>query len=368
MIDSSTFLPLRGIGLLPAVIQRAFALASALDEPDAAHTLLRVTEVHREGLVLHDGERLLSGRMRPALRTALAEASDAIAVGDWVLAARTDLQEWWVHARVPPLNQLARRLHDGRDKVQRQVIVSNVDTALLVMGLDLDFNLRRLERYVTLVQLAGVSAVVVLTKRDLCAEADSRLAAVQAMLPRETCVVAVNALRDEPGQALLPWLQAGQTLVLLGSSGAGKSTLTNALVGAQVQDAGASRISDGRGRHTTTARSLHATPQGACIIDTPGLRTLRLDGEVEAVGAVFDDITRLALQCRFRDCQHQAEPGCAVRDGVPAPRLRSYQKLLREARRDSQTALERKVQVQQWKARGRAAQQQMSAKRGELEG
>jgi ribosome biogenesis GTPase / thiamine phosphate phosphatase len=209
---------------------------------------------------------------------------------------------------------------------------------------------------------------VVLTKRDLCLDADARLAAVQAMLPRESCVVAVNALGDEPGQALAPWLQAGQTLVLLGSSGAGKSTLTNALVGAHVQDAGANRISDGRGRHTTTARSLHATPQGACIIDTPGLRTLRLDGEVEAVGAVFDDITRLAMQCRFRDCQHHAEPGCAVRDGVPVPRLRSYHKLLREAQRDTLSVLQRKVQVQQWKARGRAAQQQMSAKRGELEG
>jgi ribosome biogenesis GTPase / thiamine phosphate phosphatase len=309
-----------------------------------------------------------TGRMRPALRAALADISDAMAVGDWVLAERNGFDEWWVHARVPPLNQLARRLHDGRDKVQRQVIVSNIDTALLVMGLDLDFNLRRLERYVTLVRLAGVAAVVVLTKRDLCVDPDAKLAAVQAMLPCEVCVVAVNALRDEPGQALAPWLQAGQTLVLLGSSGAGKSTLTNALVGDQVQDAGANRISDGRGRHTTTARSLHATKQGACIIDTPGLRTLRLDGEVEAVSAVFDDVTRLALQCRFRDCQHHAEPGCAVRDGVPPPRLRSYHKLLREAQRDTLSALERKSQVQQWKARGRAAQQQMSAKRGQLDG
>jgi ribosome biogenesis GTPase / thiamine phosphate phosphatase len=364
MIDSSTFLALKGIGLLPAVIQRALALG----EPDVPHTLLRVTEVQREGLVLHDGHQPRAGRMRPALRAALADASDAIAVGDWVLAERTGLHEWWVHARVPPLNQLSRRLHDGRDKVQRQVIVSNVDTALLVMGLDLDFNLRRLERYVTLVRLAGVAAVVVLTKRDLCVDAETRVVAVQGMLPRETCVVAVNALHDEPGQLLAPWMQAGQTLVLLGSSGAGKSTLTNALAGGPLQDTGASRISDGRGRHTTTARSLHVTPQGACIIDTPGLRTLRLDGEVEAVSAVFDDITRLALQCRFRDCQHHAEPGCAVRDGVPTQRLRSYHKLLREAQRDTLSALERQVQVKQWKARGRAAHQQMSAKRGELDG
>jgi ribosome biogenesis GTPase len=175
--------------------------------------------------------------------------------------------------------------------------------------------------------------------------------------------VAVNALGDDPMQALAPWLQPGQTLVLLGSSGAGKSTLTNALTGAG-QDTGANRRGDSRGRHTTTARSMHATPRGACIIDTPGLRTLRLDGEAEQLGAVFDDIARLALDCRFRDCQHENEPGCAVREGVSGDRLLSFQKLLREARRDTLTALERKAMVSQWKARGRAARVRMNAKRG----
>jgi ribosome biogenesis GTPase len=138
--------------------------------------------------------------------------------------------------------------------------------------------------------------------------------------------------------------------VLLGSSGAGKSTLTNALCSQQVADTGANRSGDSRGRHTTTVRSLHVTPQGACIIDTPGLRTLRLDGDAAELETAFDDITRLALQCRFRDCRHEAEPGCAVRAGVPPERLRNYQKLQREARRDTLTALERKAQVSEWKS------------------
>jgi ribosome biogenesis GTPase len=359
MIDPTAYERLRHIGLAGAFAQQVMTLAPA----GAEGALMRVTEVQREGLALHDGVEEHAARLLPALRATLGAEGDAVAVGDWVLADRNAYGEWWVRQRVPPLNQLARRLHDGRDKVTRVVIVSNVDTALLVMGLDADYNLRRLERYVALVRLAGVGVVVVLTKADLCAEVPERLREVQAQLPQGAAAVAVNALGDEPQQALAPWLQAGQTLVLLGSSGAGKSTLTNALAGA-AQDTGPNRAGDSRGRHTTTARSLHVTPQGACIIDTPGLRTLRLDGEAEQLGAIFDDIATLALHCRFRDCRHENEPGCAVRDGVSGERLRNYQKLLREARRDTLTALERKAMVSQWKARGRAARVRMNAKRG----
>lgn len=361
---------LRGIGF-SSTLHRLLAPSLAAwagfpppPPPEAGPALRRVTEVQREGVTLHDGLQPHAARLQPALRQALADAGDAVACGDWVVATRNAYGEWWVQQRLPPLNQLARRLHDGRDKVTRVVIVSNVDTALLVMGLDHDYNLRRLERYVALVRLAGVAAVVVLSKRDLCAQAEERLRAVQALLPPDVAVVAVNALGDEPRTALAPWLQPGQTLVLLGSSGAGKSTLTNALVAAAVQDTGANRQGDSRGRHTTTVRSLHATPEGACIIDTPGLRTLRLDGDAAELDAAFDDIAKLAPQCRFRDCQHGAEPGCAVREGVPAQRLLNFHKLQREARRDTLTALERKAQVQQWKSRGREARARLQAKRG----
>ncbi|MFN7727268.1 MAG: ribosome small subunit-dependent GTPase A [Rubrivivax sp.] len=355
---------LGGLGWTPA-LQQAWAQRAPDTEPGPAPTPMRVAEVHRDRLQLHDGLVEHPARVRSALLTELAAQADALAVGDWVLATRNTLGEWWVAQRLPPRTQLARRLHDGRDKVERVVIASNIDTALLVMGLDHDFNLRRLERYLALVRLAGVGAVVVLTKADLCDQPAQRLAQVQAMVPPDVGVVALNALAEEPAPSLAPWLQPGQTLVLLGSSGVGKSTLTNALLGQAVQATGGNRHGDGRGRHTTTTRSLHRTASGACIVDTPGLRTLRLDSEAGDIAGVFGEVARLAPACRFRNCRHQGEPGCAVREAVPAERLDSFHKLQREAQRDSLSALQKKALVSQWKARGRATRQHLKAKRGE---
>ncbi|MDQ2778674.1 MAG: ribosome small subunit-dependent GTPase A [Pseudomonadota bacterium] len=366
MIDSNGFGSLRAIGLTPEMALRVQALGD-LPSADGNQLPMRVTEVQREGLTLHDGTVPHPARLLPALRHALDAEGDAVAVGDWVVAERNVHDEWWARWRVPPLNQLARRLNDGRDKTERAVIASNVDTALLVMGLDNDYNLRRLERYVALVRMAGVRSVVVLTKKDLCADAAGRLTAVRSMLPTGTVVVALDLLIDDATAVLAPWLQPGSTLVLLGSSGAGKSTLTNALTrslsATAVQAVGGNRDGDNRGRHTTTSRSLHTTVEGACIIDTPGLRTLRLDGDAERLDAVYDDIATLAAHCRFRDCSHGSEPGCAVREAVSPERLHGFGKLLREARRDSQTALERRAQVQQWKVRGRASKIRIAAKR-----
>jgi ribosome biogenesis GTPase / thiamine phosphate phosphatase len=231
------------------------------------------------------------------------------------------------------------------------------------MGLDGDFNVRRLERFVALARMAGVEALVVLTKADLCADAARRLDAARTVLPPGASAVALDARGGDARIALAPWLRAGHTLVLLGSSGAGKSTLTNALTDSATQATGANRLGDGRGRHTTTARSLHTTPEGACIIDTPGLRTLRLDVDADALDAAFDDIATLAPRCRFRDCRHAEEPGCAVREAVAAERLKNFHKLQREAQRDTLSALERKVQVAQWKVRGRAGKARAASKR-----
>ena len=360
MIDNLDFARLRAIGLAPAL----FAAVTTLPDTDAAQRLMRVIEVQRDRLTAHDGDAAHPARTRPALHAALAAVGDALAVGDWVLAERDAYAQWWLVARVPAVNQIARRLHDGRDKVTRAVIVANVDTALLVMGLDHDFNPRRLERYLAFVRVAQVGAVVVLTKADLCADVAARERELAPLLPPGVACVAVTATRPAAAAALAPWLGAGLTLVLVGSSGAGKSTLTNTLVGAELQDTGGTRSGDGRGRHTTTARTLFTTPQGACIIDTPGLRTLRLDADPDAVGAAFDDITALAGQCRFRDCGHRDEPGCAVRDAVPAARLANFHKLRREAQRDVMSALERKAQLAIWKARSRAVRTVLKAKRG----
>ena len=181
-------------------------------------------------------------------------------------------------------------------------------------------------------------------------------------MPARSTLFVVDAT-DRPARSASRRRGAGQTLVLLGSSGAGKSTLTNTLLGRAVQDTGAVREHDSRGKHTTTSRSLHRLPGGACVIDTPGLRALRPDVDEATLAASFGDIEALAAQCRFRDCRHEDEPGCAVREGV-ADRLRNYHKLLREARRDTMTVLERQQQLAMWKARGRAARERMKKKRG----
>jgi ribosome biogenesis GTPase len=357
---------LSALGLTPALAGRAASLAAteAAVATTGAH-LMRVTEVHRETVDLHDGRAEQRARPLPRLARSLADEGTALAVGDWVLAASDVHGARWVAQRVPPSSHIARRDGDGR----RHPVVSNVDTALLVMGLDDDFNPRRLERYLALVHGDAIVPVVVLTKRDVAAPTDdlldARLDALRGRVAAHVDIVAVNATHESAARSLAGYLGRGQTLVLLGSSGAGKSTLTNTLLGAPVQDTGAVRVNDGRGKHTTTSRSLHRVPGGACVIDTPGLRTLRPDGDEAALAGSFADVESLAQRCRFRDCRHADEPGCAVREGVDADRLRNYHKLLREVRRDTMTALDRQRMVAQWKVRGRISKERMKAKRGE---
>jgi ribosome biogenesis GTPase / thiamine phosphate phosphatase len=355
---------LSSLGLTPALAKRAVSL---LVQEDCEMQLVRVTEVHRETVRLQDGVVERSARPLPRLVRLMLEEGTALAVGDWVLAADDAHSQTWVHERVPPSSHIVRRDGDGR----RHPVVSNVDTALLVMGLDDDFNPRRLERYLSLVHGDAIVPVVVLTKRDVAAPSqdalDTRLDALRGRIPAHIDVVAVNGTDPSAADALRCYLGRGQTLVLLGSSGAGKSTLTNTLLGSAVQDTGEVREHDSRGKHTTTSRSLHRMPGGACVIDTPGLRTLRPDVDAATLSASFADIDALSANCRFRDCKHVLEPDCAVRDGMDSDRLRNYQKLLREARRDTLTALDRQKQLAAWKVRGRATKERMKIKRGELE-
>jgi ribosome biogenesis GTPase / thiamine phosphate phosphatase len=356
MIDLSDIERLRAIGLAPSLLSRLPAVQSH-------DHLMRVVEVQRDSVMLHDGSDAMRARVLPALHAVLD--NDALAVGDWVFAQRNALAEWWVRERVPPVNQIARRLHDGRDKVTRVVLVANVDTVLVVMGLDHDYNPRRLERYLAFTRLAQVGCVVVLTKADLVDDVRLRECEHEArqLAPAEVAVLAVDGTSAQAASALAPWLGAGQTLVVTGSSGAGKSTLTNTLLGAAVQDTGGTRGADGKGRHTTTVRSLHALPGGACLIDTPGLRTLRLDADAGDVVGAFDDVARLAPQCRFRDCRHAGEPGCAVREQVDAARLKNFHKLQREAERDAMSALQRKALVATWKSRTKAGRERAKNKK-----
>jgi ribosome biogenesis GTPase len=352
-MDSTLFDRLRPIGFTPA-------LAGAFDALgiDGAWPA-RVIEVQRETVVVDDGTAALSARHHPHLAHAPAGAPET-AVGDWAAAARDTHGDVWLHALLPSTSRIVRIDSDGR----RQVLVGNVDIALIVMGLDGDFNPRRVERYLALVQGAGVRPVIVLTKLDCTPHAQVAMESLRQRLPATVPIEALNATAAPAVVQLAPHLGAGQTAVLLGSSGAGKSTLTNTLLGRPVQSTGAVRTDDSRGRHTTTTRTLHRLPGGACLIDTPGLRGLRVDVDESQLAASFADIARLAGQCRFRDCRHLDEPGCAVRDGVAADRLRNFHKLAREVRRDRMTPLDRRRQLAEWKSRSRAAEQRMRMKRG----
>lgn len=343
---------LRTIGLNNLTAARLAAL-------DATETMraMRITAIHGDWMAVHDGHAEARARALPRLLSQLGSASDMLAVGDWVAVDNLD-GKLWVALRAQRLTQISRRASDGR----RQILASNIDTALLVMGLDHDFNLRRLERYIAVAQGAGIAPVVVLTKADIADAMDEKIRQAQHRLPAGIAVIAVNGLRGEAAMALAPWLLAGQTICLLGASGTGKSTLTNTLAAAGLKT-GNTRKGDGRGKHTTTTRSLHCCENGACIIDTPGLRTWRPDADENTLSATFDDIAALAALCQFRDCRHELEPGCAVRDNIDIDRLANYHKLLRDARRGEQTPLDRIAERARWKAISKAAERRMRDKR-----
>ncbi len=343
------FESLRVIGLTPYIAQQLLMLESHATATFPA----RIIEIQREWMLAHSGQSECRVRVLPSVEGSLA-------VGDWVLVEPRPNNEYWVSQCVEPVTQIARRKHEGA----RQLLVTNVDTALLLMGLDHDFNLRRMERYLAIVQAAQVMPVIVLTKLDIAEDVAEKLEQIKQRIPAQIPIVAVNALSENTVVTLAPWLNSGQTLVLLGSSGAGKSTLTNRLT-SSAQITGAVRQDDSKGRHTTTARSLHQCTTGACIIDTPGLRSWSPDVDEESLDLAFDDIATLALSCRFRDCKHQDEPDCAVRDVIDADRLLNYQKLLREVRRSQQTALERIDERAKWKVLHKAAAIRSREKRGD---
>lgn len=345
---------LRPIGFT-ATLAAAFDDAAAIDGCPA-----RIVEVQRDTVTLHDGNTEMQARLHPRLPHRSAAADDWPVVGDWVVAGRDAFGQTWVRLLLPRTTRIVR----SDDHGARQTLVANVDRALLLMGLDGDFNPRRIERYLALVQGAGVQPVIVLTKRDCAQRGPTAIDELRRRIPAIVPIEAVDATAATTAVTLAPYVDAGQTLVLLGSSGAGKSTLTNTLLGRAAQATGAVRADDSRGRHTTTARSLHLIPGGACIIDTPGLRGLRVDLDEAQLAASFSDIADLAGRCRFRDCRHGAEPGCAVRAAVAADRLRNFHKLSREAQREQMTIFDRQRQRAEWKSRGRAAAERMRMKRG----
>lgn len=326
----------------------------------------RVTEQHRSGYIVTDGERDFGVQSPAAWIRAGFAPDERAAVGDWV---RLDAEADQILELLPRASLFKRGA--AGEHLKSQPIAANVDTVLVVTGLDHDFNPRRLERYLVLVYSSGAKPVVVLTKADKCA--DGEVDALREQLARieqgGVPVHPVNAKDAGSVAALNEYLGPGLTVVLVGSSGAGKSTLTNTLLGREKMKTGAVRGRDSRGRHTTTHRALIPLPQGACLIDTPGMRELKLTGEEDLTEKVFDDIEALAAECKFRDCRHDREPGCAVRAALEAGTLdagrwANYLKLQDELGAAADTLAAQQARKGEARVMGKALQKRLNEKYG----
>lgn len=326
---------LRNLGLVPFFIQQVTG-NSAFEE-----RLGRVTSVQRSRstVVCESGERVVE--LSPALRQ--STAIDRPVVGDWVVLdeslCRVD--------RVLERKTLFKRLGAGSNN-EMQPIAANIDILFIVTSCNEEFKESRLERYLALCAEAGATPVIVLTKADLVAEPESfahRARSVQAGVAVETA----NALDPATLDGVRAWIDGTTTVALVGSSGVGKSTLLNTLAGRSLAATSAIREEDKKGRHTTTHRELHILPAGGLLIDVPGMRELRVAEIDQSIGTVFDEIRLLATQCRFADCGHENEPGCAVirameENRIDARRLANYKKLMRENALATATLAEKRAQ------------------------
>ncbi|WP_426750428.1 ribosome small subunit-dependent GTPase A [Myxococcus sp. Y35] len=322
---------LESLGWGPAFIHAFTSLASQSTLPLVPG---RVVRQQRGLLTVQTQSRALLARTAGRLLHQAPSAEALPTVGDWVALQLPDGEgEALIHAVLPRQSVLARR--EAGSERDGQLIAANLDVVFLAAGLDGNFNPRRIERALALAWSSGASPVVVLTKADLHPDAASLVAEVEDLAPGVP-VLALSAWTGEGLEALYACLPAGKTGALVGSSGVGKSTLVNRLLGEARLVTQAVRAEDDKGRHTTTHRELFVLPGGGLLIDGPGMRELGLlGGEDEGIQQTFSDILELAADCRFSDCQHQREPGCAVRAAVASgvlsqERLASYERLQRE--------------------------------------
>lgn len=281
-------------------------------------------------------------------------------VGDWLLVDAADQP-----LRLLERTSLFKRMASGRD-AKVQLMAANVDTLFIVTSCNAEFNLSRLERYLAMALDAGVEPVLVLTKSDLADDAAEFCTQARGLRPG-LAIEAVNAKDQSVVDVLSPWCREGCTVALVGSSGVGKSTLVNTLCKVDVQETGATRESDAKGRHTTTSRSLHLLPGGGLLLDSPGMRELQLSDCEEGVATLFEEIEKVSRNCRFNDCRHQGEAGCAVAEAadngdLDPRRLTNYLKLISEQERAAETLVEKRRKD---KSFGKMCKKAMAHKRRE---
>lgn len=295
----------------------------------------RVSAVNKSSCKVH----MKGGVVRARVSGKLRQDGLRPAVGDWVAIYRDESDIFTIQAILPRKSKISRK--DPGRAIGEQVMVTNIEAVFIVTSLNQDLNMRRLERYLAVARQSGAEPVVVLNKSDLCADVEAKVDEVKAIAP-DLSVIAISAAEKTGLEQLAPYLQDGKTVVLLGSSGVGKSTLINALEGRKRQKIGEIREDDGRGRHTTTVRELLVLERGGIIIDNPGMREIQLWDAGDGLDDAFQDIIELAKECKFSDCRHETEPGCAVKKAIEEGalslgRLESYRKLQREL-----SAIERK--------------------------
>lgn len=318
----------------------------------------RISVEHRGLFHYHGGDGEGVASVSGRLRHFAACRADFPAVGDWVaLRASVDAGPAVIEAVLARNNKLSRK--SAGESGEEQLLAANLDVLFLVTSLNLDLNPARLERFLAAAALPGCQPVLLLTKSDLCDSAAEVVAEIADRLcgrQGDLAVHAVSALTGDGIDALVPYLSQGRTAAMLGSSGVGKSTLLNRLLGLDRQEVSPARADDDRGRHTTTRRELVALPTGGLLIDSPGIRELQLWAEGSDVGAVFEDVARLAEECSFADCSHVHEPTCAVLRALAEGELE-------QARYDSYLKLRRELAYEETRTDGRAARERKDQER-----